>query len=709
MRRKKGNPYPLGATWDGRGVNFVLFSQHATGVELCLFHSVASRKEFIRIPLTERTNHVWHVYLNDIKPGCLYGYRVNGPYDPEKGHRFNPNKILLDPYARSVVRTDQFDDRLFGYQFGSPQEDLKMDRRDNAAYAPLAVVVDTSFTWGDDRPPKIPWDKTVIYETHVKGITARHPQVPAELRGTFAGLTCDAVLNHLKYIGVTAVQLMPVHQHFGELHLQEKGLKNYWGYNTIAYFAPDNRFHCGRMGDPVQEFKTMVRCLHEEGIEVILDVVYNHTAEGNQLGPTLSFKGIDNLAYYRLYEKNLRYYNDYTGCGNTLDTTHTAVLQLIMDSLRYWVTEMHVDGFRFDLASTLAREQHAVDFNGSFMKVIHQDPVLSQVKLIAEPWDLGEGGYQAGAYPSPWAELNGKYRDTARRFWKGDEGMLAEFASRISGSSDLFQHNGRKPQASINFLTSHDGFTLQDLVSYNSKHNEANKEDNRDGTDANYSWNCGAEGPTRNTAIRTLRIQQKRNLITTLLLSQGVPLICGGDEMGRTQSGNNNAYCQDSEISWYDWNLDKEQKQFLGFVHKVIQLRKTHPVFTRTKFFDGKKVRKSIAKDISWISASGRDMTQAEWGWTTPFARSIGFRLNGDAIDDIDGHGILIQGDTLLVLINAHYEKVPFILPAHKKGTFWEPILDTATAEPVGVRGGRDYPLQGHSLAVLCLISKPDR
>ena len=461
------------------------------------------------------------------------------------------------------------------------------------------------------------------------------------------------------------------------------------------------------MGNPVQEFKTMVRCLHEENIEVILDVVYNHTAEGNQMGPTLSFKGIDNLAYYRLSHENLRYYDDYTGCGNTLNTRNGHVLQLIMDSLRYWVEEMHVDGFRFDLASTLAREESAVDFEGSFMKIIQQDPVLSQVKLIAEPWDLGEGGYQVGAYPSPWAELNGKYRDTLRRYWKGDEGTLPELASRISGSSDLFQHNGRSPQASINFITSHDGFTLQDLVSYNSKHNEANKEENRDGTDANFSWNCGAEGPTKNVKIKTLRAKQKRNLITTLLLSQGVPLISGGDELSRTQSGNNNAYCQDSDISWYNWELDKEQKHFLAFVHQVIQLRNAHPVFTRTKFFQGKKIHKSTGKDIAWISPSGRDMTHAEWGWTTPFVRSIGLRLSGDAIDDIDDHGKPVQGHTLLMLINAHYEKVPFVLPAHKKGTLWEPVLDTGTLEPVNVtRGGQTYPLEGHSLAVLCLISK---
>jgi isoamylase len=706
MRRKKGKPYPLGATWDGRGVNFALFSENASHVDLCLFDSIHSRKEFCRVPLTERSNHVWHVYLEEANPGCLYGYRVHGPYAPEQGHRFNPNKVLIDPYAKSVARTDKFDERLFGYQFGSSQENSKMDRRDNAACAPLSVVVDTSFTWGSDRPPNTPWNKTILYETHVKGLTALHPQVPAQLRGTFAGLATEPVLNHLKSLGVTAVQLMPIQQHFGEIHLQEKGLKNYWGYNTIGYFAPDNRFHSGQ-GDPVQEFKSMVCGLHKEGIEVILDVVYNHTAEGNHLGPTLSFRGIDNRAYYRLNAENPELHDDFTGCGNTLNTDHPEILQLIMDSLRYWVTEMHVDGFRFDLATTLTRENHDVNFQGAFIKIIRQDPVLSQVKLIAEPWDLGEGGYQVGNFPPPWSELNGKFRDTVKRFWKGDEAKLPKLASRISGSSDVYRHNGRRPQGSVNFITSHDGFTLEDLVSYNSKHNEANQENNRDGTDANESWNCGAEGPTKNTRIKALRIRQKQNLMATLLLSQGVPLICGGDELGRTQSGNNNAYCQDNEISWHHWNLDKEQKQFLQFLQKMIQIRKSHPVFTRTKFFTGKKIGKSTAKDIAWVSPQGRAMTQPKWH--DPNARCIGLRLAGDGLDDVDEQGQSITGKTLLVLINAHHEKVPFILPAHKKGTRWEPLLDTSVPAPRGiVRGGTEYPLEGRSLVVLCLLSKHD-
>jgi isoamylase len=704
MRRKKGRPYPLGATWDGRGVNFALFSENASSIELCLFDSIHCRKECHRVPLTHRSNHVWHVYLEEVNPGCLYGYRVHGPYDPEQGHRFNANKVLIDPYAKAVARTDKFDERLFGYQFGSSQENSKMDRRDNAACAPLSVVVDTSFTWGNDRPPNTPWNKTILYETHVKGLTALHPQVPAPLRGTYAGLASEAVLSHLKSLGVTAVQLMPIQQSFGESHLQEKGLKNYWGYNTIGYFAPDSRFHSGH-GDPVQEFKSMVCKLHQAGIEVILDVVYNHTAEGNHFGPTLSFRGIDNRSYYRLNAKNPGLYDDFTGCGNTLNTDHPEILQLIMDSLRYWVTEMHVDGFRFDLATTLTRENHDVNFLGAFIKIIQQDPVLSQVKLIAEPWDLGEGGYQVGNFPPPWSELNGKYRDTVKRFWKGDEAKLPKLGSRISGSSDIYQHNGRSPQGSVNFITSHDGFTLTDLVSYNSKHNEANQEENRDGTDANDSWNCGVEGPTRNAKIKALRVRQKQNLMATLFLSQGVPLICGGDELGRTQSGNNNAYCQDNEISWYHWDLNKEQKLFLQFIKKIVHLRQSHPVFTRTKFFTGKKTGKSTAKDIAWISPKGRAMTQPKWN--DPYARCIGLRLAGDGLDEEDEQGNPITGKTLLVLINAYHEKVPFLLPAHKKGTRWELLLDTSAPAARGiVRGGYEYPLEGRSLTVLCMISK---
>jgi len=705
MRRTKGKPYPLGPTWDGRGVNFALFSEHATNVELCLFSSIDSKRETYRIPLIRSSNHVWHIYIAEVNPGGLYGYRVHGPYEPERGHRFNSNKILADPYAKCLARTDGLDDRHFAYPLGSPKQDLEIDKRDSAPVAPLSVVVDTSFPWDNDRRPNTPWNQTLIYETHVKGLTARHPEIPEESRGTFSGLACQPVIRHLKSLGVTAVQLMPVFQHFGEQRLENNGLSNYWGYNTLSYFAPDTRFHSINSRDPVQEFKTMVRTLHEEGIEVILDVVYNHTAEGNHFGPTLCYRGIDNQTYYRLNEENPRLYDDFTGCGNSLDTNHPQVLQLIMDSLRYWVTEMHVDGFRFDLATTLARNHHVVDFQGSFIKIIKQDPVLSQVKLIAEPWDLGEGGYQVGNFPPPWSELNGKYRDTVRHFWKGDEGRLPEIASRLSGSSDLFQHNGRNPQASINFITSHDGFTLHDLVSFNSKHNNANKENNRDGDNGGSSWNCGAEGPTGNARIKSLRAKQKRNLMATLILSQGVPMINGGDELSRTQKGNNNAYCQDNAISWYDWSLNKEQKQFLEFLKNIIQLRKTHPVFTRTKFFTGKKTGKSTARDISWISPNGRAMTQAKW--QESFARCIGLRLAGDTLDDWDEHGEPLKGETLLILINAHHEKIPFILPAHKRGTRWEPLVDTSVMKPHGmVRGGTAYPLEGRSLTVLCLIPK---
>lgn len=708
MRRTKGKPYPLGPTWDGRGVNFALFSEHASCVELCLFPSRDSTQESATIALVKSANHVWHIYLEGVNPGCLYGYRVHGPYDPENGHRFNPNKILVDPYAKGLVRTHGLVDRHFAYRFGSSREDLEMDPRDNAGIAPLSVVVDTSFPWGDDLRPNTPLNQTLIYETHVKGLTARHPEVPEELRGTFSGLACPPVIRHLKSLGVTAVQLMPVFQHFGEQHLENNGLSNYWGYNTLSYFAPDTRFQSASSRDPVQEFKTMVRTLHREGIEVILDVVYNHTAEGNHLGPTLCYRGIDNRSYYRLSDDNPRMYFDTTGCGNSLDTTHPQVLQLIMDSLRYWVTEMRVDGFRFDLATALTRNHHAVDFQGSFIKIIKQDPVLSQVKLIAEPWDLGEGGYQVGNFPSPWSELNGKYRDTIRHFWKGDEYFLPKMASRLSGSSDLYQHNGRNPQASVNFITSHDGFTLQDLVSYNSKHNEANNENSQDGDNGNSSWNCGHEGPTGNAKIKTLRAKQKRNFIATLLLSQGVPMINGGDELGRTQNGNNNAYCQDNAISWYDWNLNKEQKQFLEFFQRITQLRKAHPVFTRTKFFTGKKAGTSTAKDISWISPNGRPMTQAKW--QESHARCIGLRLAGDALDDWDELGKPLIGKTLLILINAHHEQIPFILPAHKRATRWTPLLDTSAQEPHGMaRGGTAYPLESRSLTVLCLIPKSEK
>jgi glycogen operon protein len=702
-----GHPYPLGANWDGKGVNFAIFSEHATRVELCLFDSVEATKESHRIPLTEQTNRIWHIYLPDARPGWLYAYRVHGPYDPKSGHRFNPSKILVDPYAKAIARRTQWDDAMFAYRFGDPDEDLARDYRDNAAFASLCAVIDPAFTWGNDRPPKIPWHQTVIYETHLKGFTIRHPEVPKPLRGTFAGLACEPVIKHLLGLGVTAIELLPVHHHIDDYDLEKRGLTNYWGYNTLSFFAPDNRYGSGTM-NLADEFKMMVRSLHDWGIEVILDVVYNHTAEGNHLGPTLSLRGIDNAAYYRLVKDNPRFYVDYTGCGNTLNMLHPQVLQLIMDSLRYWVTEMHVDGFRFDLASALARELHEVDRLGAFFDIIQQDPIISQVKLIAEPWDLGEGGYQVGNFPVLWAEWNGKYRDAIRRFWKGEGRQVAELATRLAGSSDLYAQGGRLPHASVDFITSHDGFTLHDLVRYNRKHNEANGEDNRDGTDDNISWNCGAEGPTDDSDIKALREKQQRNFMATLIFSQGVPMICGGDEIGRTQRGNNNAYCQDNESTWYDWNLSQEQQELLQFVRNVIQLRKTHPVLRRHKFFQGRYIRGSEIKDIAWFSPDGHEMTDEEWNAES--VRYLGVRLAGDAIDDVDELGQRITGDTLLILLNAHHEAVPFVLPAHKKGTRWERILDTtdgaASRSKRLAKGGRTYHLQEHSLAVFRLVSQ---
>jgi isoamylase len=710
MRTMPGHPYPLGATWDGKGVNFALFSENATGVELCLFDSVDAQKETQRIRLTEQTNRIWHIYLPDARPGWLYGYRVYGPYEPLTGHRFNPMKILVDPYAKAIARKTHWDDSMFGYRVGSPSEDLVMDERDNAAFASICSVVDTAFTWGDDRPPRIPWHNTIIYEAHVKGLTARHPDVPPELRGSYAGLACEPVIKHLLTLGITAIELLPVHHHADEYHLIKRGLSNYWGYNTLAFFAPDSRYGSGTMS-VVEEFKMMVRALHDWGIEVILDVVYNHTAEGNHLGPTLSLRGIDNLAYYRLSKNKPRYYVDYTGTGNTLNMQHPQVLQLIMDSLRYWVTEMHIDGFRFDLASTLARELHEVDRLGAFFDIIQQDPIISQVKLIAEPWDLGEGGYQVGNFPVLWTEWNGKYRDSIRRFWKGEGRQVAEMATRLAGSSDLYEQGGRRPHASINFITCHDGFTLQDLVSYNEKHNEANGEENRDGSNDNISWNCGVEGPTERPEVTARRERQKRNLMAALMFSQGVPMICGGDEIGRTQQGNNNAYCQDNEINWYNWDLGKDQKDFLEFTQNVISIRNAHPVLSRRKFFQGRYIRGSEIKDISWFSPDGHEMTDEEWNAES--ARYLGVRLAGDAIDEVDDLGLRIDGDTLLILLNAHDKPVPFVLPAHKKDTRWVLILDTAAKYTERrdriARGGRIHDLKERSLAIFRLVSGEDR
>jgi isoamylase len=709
MRIWPGRPYPLGATWDGEGVNFALFSENATGVELCLFDHPRQEKEAYRIRIEERTDQVWHVYLPEVRPGQLYGYRVTGPYEPEAGHRFNPAKLLIDPYAKALSGPVEGSDAMFGYRIGDPSADLSKDDRDNAGSIPKSLVIEQAFTWGDDRLLRTPWDQTIIYELHVKGFTFRNPEVPEAQRGTYAGLATPTAIDYLRKLGVTAVELLPVHYFMRDPHLLERGLTNYWGYNTIGYFAPDNGYGlCTDRGQHVIEFKTMVKTLHSAGIEVILDVVYNHTGEGNQLGPTLSFRGIDNAVYYRLGGDKYRYYVDYTGTGNTLNVRHPRTLQLIMDSLRYWITEMHVDGFRFDLASTLARELHSVDRLSAFFDTIQQDPVLSTVKLIAEPWDLGEGGYQVGNFPAGWAEWNGKYRDTTRRYWRGDGGQVAEVAYRLTGSSDLYEPGGRRPHASINFVTAHDGFTLNDLVSYDQKHNEANGEENRDGTDDNFSWNCGMEGPTDDPAINELRERQKRNMLATTLLSQGVPMLCGGDEICRTQRGNNNAYCQDTELTWFDWKLSRSSQALLAFTQKLIALRRSHSVFRRRRFFQGSRLHGSAVKDIAWLRPDGKEMTEEEW--TTGSVRCFGMRLAGDAIEETDAKGRSIRDDTFLVLMNAHHEPLPFLLPAHKRGVRWEAVVDTAgisdKKQASIFRGGEPYRLEGRSLAVLRLTEK---
>ena len=706
MRVWPGTPYPLGATWDGAGVNFALFSENATKVELCLFGTQKGEKETARIAITEQTDQIWHIYLPEVRPGQLYGYRVHGPYDPNNGHRFNPNKLLLDPYAKSIAGTIQWSDALFGYEMGNPDDDLSYDERDSSKGIPKCVVLDPAFSWGDDSPPLIPWHKSIIYELHVKGYTARHPDVPREMSGTFSGLTCPAVLEYLKSLGITAVELMPVHQLVADKQLVDRGLTNYWGYNSIGFFAPDARYSStGVNGQQVKEFKTLVKALHREGIEVILDVVYNHTAEGNQMGPTLCFRGIDNAAYYRLLANDRRYYVDYTGTGNSLDMTHPRVLQIIMDSLRYWVLEMHVDGFRFDLASALARELHEVDRLGAFFDIIHQDPVISQVKLIAEPWDLGEGGYQVGNFPVLWAEWNGMYRDTVRRFWRGDRGQVSDLAYRLTGSSDLYEHGGRLPYASINFVTAHDGFTLRDLVSYNEKHNEDNGEDGKDGTDDNLSWNCGVEGPTDDSEILALRARLQRNYLATLMLSQGVQMLLAGDEIGRTQQGNNNAYCQDNDISWLDWKLDQPRLELLSFTKQVIRIFNRHPVLQRRNFFQGRKILVSEIKDLTWFRADGKEMTEGDWNDAE--IRCLGLRLAGDAIEEVDARGNRIVDDTLLILLNAQYIPISFILPAHRPKMRWELLLDTREATGKRqhrlMRGGNTYELVDRSLALLRL------
>jgi len=694
----------LGAAIDGRGTNFALFCEHAEKVELCLFDSPEAPTETERIPLPEQTDMVWHGYLPGIAPGQLYGYRVYGPHDPQHGHRFNANKVILDPYAKAIGRDLQWANGLFGYRIGDPAADLSFDDQNNAAIAPLAIVIDPAFTWGDDRRPSIPWNETIIYELHVKGFTKRHPEIPEELRGTYTALSSEPAIKYLKNLGVNAVELLPVHHHVDHRHLIERGLTNYWGYDTLAYFAPDIRYAAADSArDAVREFKRMVAALHAAGIEVILDVVYNHTGEGNHLGPTLSLRGVDNASYYRLVADTPRYYMDYIGCGNTLNMMHPKTLQLIMDSLRYWVTEMHVDGFRFDAASALARELHEVDKLSAFFDIIHQDPVLSQVKLIAEPWDLGEGGYQVGNFPVGWAEWNGKYRDTTRRFWKGDGGVLSEVATRLLGSSDLYERSGRRPYASVNFVTCHDGFTLHDLVSYNDKHNEANGEDNRDGINENLSWNCGVEGPADDAAVTELRERQKRNFLAFLMVSQGVPMLCAGDEIGRTQRGNNNAYCQDNETGWTDWKTDDKRNALLEFARKMIAFRHAHPNLHRRRFFQDRKIRGDETKEVRWLRPDGQEMTDDEWN--TGWVRSLALRLSGEFLDLVDDSGERRLDDTLLILLNASELRLPFLLPVQDHRLRWERAFDTAdpAADAFEWTGEGAYELEARSMTVFLM------
>jgi isoamylase len=696
-----GKPYPLGAKWDGTGVNFAIYSEHASAVELCLFTPEGEQSD--RIELKETTAFVWHGYIPSISPGQAYGYRVHGPWEPERGFRFNPAKLLVDPYAQAVSGYIDWSQPIFPYQFGAEDADLHRDDRDSAAGIPKCIVVNPYFEWEQDRPLRIPLSESVIYETHVRGFSMKNPDVPENLRGTYAGLASPASLRHLKRLGVTAVELLPVHHFINDSTLVEKGLTNYWGYNTLAYLSPAGRFSSnGDTGAQVAEFKAMVKTLHREGIEVILDVVYNHTAEGNQLGPMLSLRGIDNTTYYRLMADNPRFYMDYTGTGNTLNVRNPQVLKLIMDSLRYWVTEMHVDGFRFDLAATLARELHDVDRLSGFFDIIHQDPTLADVKLIAEPWDVGEGGYQVGNFPVLWAEWNGKYRDTVRRYWKGDEGQLSDLGYRITGSSDLYKHDGRRPYASINFLTAHDGFTLRDLVSYNEKHNQANGENNQDGANDNNSWNMGVEGPTDNPEIVLARERQMRNLLATLLLSQGVPMISGGDELGRTQGGNNNAYCQDNEISWYDWTQTPEKEALLEFVTRLIALRKSHPNLHRSKFFQDRAIHNSTSRDVAWYGTDGEELSEGTWN--SSWVRTFGLMLNGQTLNVCDQLGNAVIDDSFLLLVNAHHEAVTFALPPPPEGGRWKCLLNTddIAAPFKAVPARKRIRLEGRSLRLLC-------
>ena len=700
MRVWPGHPYPLGAVWDGAGVNVALFSDRATKVELCLFDSADDLHESQRIELPERTYNVFHAYFPDMRPGMLYGFRVHGPYVPQEGLRFNPHKLLFDPYARAVGRNLKWDESLFGYRKGDVDGDLSFDDRDSAPFAPLGLIIDSAFTWGKDERPDIPWERTVIYEVHVKGFTKLMPDVPEKLRGTYAGLASAPAIDFLKRLGVTAVELLPIHFHIDEDFLTQKQRVNYWGYNSLGFFAPEPRYCATRAPDMMaQEFKSMVRTLHSAGIEVILDVVYNHTAEGNELGPTLSWRGIDNPSYYLLDDNQRRSYIDFTGCGNSLFMRHPRVLQMLMDSLRYWVTEMHVDGFRFDLASTLARQFHSVDRMSGFFNVIHQDPILSQVKLIAEPWDVGEGGYQSGNFPVIWTEWNGRYRDCIRRFWKGDSGMVGELATRLAGSADMYEDDGRKPSASINFVACHDGFTLNDLVCYNQKHNEANGEGNRDGNDHNLSWNCGVEGPTNDLEILALRARQQRNFLATLFVSQGVPMLQAGDERGHSALGNNNCYSQDNFLSWLSWDLTIDQQHKLAFVHRLIEIRRQQPALSRRRFFES-SVQGDDVDDIYWLDSSGQRMNEAAWGNVS--LRSLGMLLLGHC-SQIDEQGACIIGDNLLVLMNADENPVSFTMPKSvQRFPTLDRLFDTfeGDIEVVSYETSAPYILRPNSMAL---------
>lgn len=703
---RPGKPYPRGAKWDGIGVNFALHSAHAETVELLLFDDAEDAEPAVTFELPERTGPIWHGYVVNLRPGQLYGYRVYGPYDPEKGHRFNPNKVLLDPYAKAIGRPLRWDDSLFGYDVEDEEEkDLSFDTTDSAPYAPLGAVVEETFAWENDQSPQVPWEDTIIYETHVKGMTQQHPEVPQPLQGTYLGMACEPVIEHLKALGVTTVQLLPVHAKMHRRELLDKGLRDYWGYNTLSYFAPEPEYSSDGPAGAVRNFKMMVRALHDAGLEVIIDVVYNHTCEGNERGPTLSWRGVDNQTYYKLHPDDKRYFMDYTGTGNTLDPGDAYVLQMIMDSLRYWVTEMHVDGFRFDLASALARELYDVDMLGSFFKVVQQDPVLSQVKLIAEPWDVGPGGYQVGSFPWQWAEWNGRYRDAIRRFWRGDRGLAGEVATRITGSSDLYERSGRRPFASINFVTAHDGFTLQDLVSYERKHNEENKEDNEDGHDHNYSTNCGTEGPSDDPTVIECRERRKRSLMATLLLSQGVPMILGGDELSRTRRGNNNPYCQDNEITWYDWELDEREQNFLEFVRTLTAFRKEHPSFRRRHFLDPADEEDGTG-DVLWWHPEGREMTQDDWHDDN--LRAFGYLLRGmDLEPDPQGHPR--RDDSFLVLMNQSDAPVEFELPEETNEledvscTAWHVVPELAGSldDPAPIDPGGVLTLRPHRLQAL--------